>query len=349
MKRVLTTISFLAVCVISFIVISILFRPVTNSRMNICGYYAEEKNTLDMIYVGGSAAYVYWAPLDAFHEYGFTSYNFASDSMTPQVIKYCMIEALKTQKPEVFVVDLRPFQYGDAVNEEAGALDMDNEVALRNTIDQFRYSLNRYHMIEAAVRNPKDRIFYHFDISKYHSRIYSFFDAQSWQYLDNKEKHPYKGFAFIEKKEPIDYVDRSQITEELPLSEDMDVIFRDLLEFCREEELQVLFVVHSYMIQEDHQKKYNYMKRTIEEYGLDYLNVNDFSEEIGYDYSNDFFNMNHVNIFGAQKYTRFLGEYLQDKYALPDRRNEQEYQEWKELYETWEKQKEVTKEAINQL
>jgi len=349
MKRVLKAVCFVAACTISFIMISILFRPVTNSRMNICGYYAEEENSLDMVYVGGSAAYVYWAPLEAFREYGFTSFNFASDSMTPQVIKYCMIEALKTQKPEVFLVDLRPFQYGDATNSEAGALDMDDEVALRNTIDQFRYSKNRYDMIEASVRNRDERIFYHFDICKYHSRIYSFFDMQSWKYLDNKEKHPFKGFSFVAKTEPIDYVDRTYATEELPLSEEMDTIFIDLLEFCKEEDLQVLFVVHSYMIQEDHQQKYNYMERVIKEYGFDYLNVNDFSDEIGYDYNKDFFNMNHVNIFGAEKYTSFLGNYLQEKYSLPDKRNEQKYQEWNDLYDEWSKEKQNTKEVINEL
>jgi len=59
--------------------------------------------------------------------------------------------------------------------------------------------------------------------------------------------------------------------------------------------------------------------------------------------------MNHVNIFGAEKYTSFLGNYLQEKYSLPDKRNEQKYQEWNDLYDEWSKEKQNTKEVINEL
>lgn len=347
--RITGIIIFIMVTLASFFGISVLFRPVTNSRMNICGYYAEEKNTIDMVYIGGSAAYVYYEPLEAFQEFGFTSYNFASDSMTPQVIKYCIIEARKTQTPEVFVVDLRPFQYGDHISEETGVMDMDDEVALRNTIDQFAYSKNRFDMVEASVRNKQDRIYYHLDISKYHSRIYSLLDKKAWKFLDNKEEHPYKGFAFIEKKEPINFVDQSAVETVTPLTEDLDGVFRDLLQYCKDENLNVLFVVHPYMILTDHQEKYNYMEQVIAEYGLAYLNANDYDKEIGLDYANDFFNLNHVNVYGADKYTHFLGQYLMDHYDLRDKREEAQYQSWKDLIPDFEKEKEKTKEVINQL
>ena len=79
--------------------LSYLYRPVTTSRMNVCGFYAEPENSLDVVYVGGSACYRYWEPLKAWKDYGFTSYNFATDAIQPQVIKYILEEIQKTQKP----------------------------------------------------------------------------------------------------------------------------------------------------------------------------------------------------------------------------------------------------------
>ena len=72
------------------IILSYVMRPVTNSRKNLCGFYAEKSNSLDMVYVGGSACYAYWEPLAAWNEYGFTSFNFATESIQPQCIKYAM-------------------------------------------------------------------------------------------------------------------------------------------------------------------------------------------------------------------------------------------------------------------
>ena len=42
-------------------------------------------------------------------------------------------------------------------------------------------------------------------------------------------------------------------------------------------------------------------------------------------FDTDFYNENHVNIFGADKYTDFLIAYLKEHYNLPDRRKDKEW------------------------
>ena len=53
------------------------------------------------------------------------------------------------------------------------------------------------------------------------------------------------------------------------------------------------------------------------------------------DTETDFYNGSHTNIFGAKRYTKWLGQYLKDNYNLPDRRSDNKYADWNAAYELW--------------
>lgn len=91
-----------------FFGVTYLFRNTDYSRRHIAGLKQEK---VDMVYVGGSAAFVYWQPLKAWNECGYTSYNCATDSIPAESIKAYIEEARKLQNPELFVVGIRAFQY----------------------------------------------------------------------------------------------------------------------------------------------------------------------------------------------------------------------------------------------
>ena len=345
-KTITGLILFGAVLVAVVVFLSYLYRPVTNSRENICGFYAETKDSLDMVYIGGSACYVYWEPLAAWKDYGFTSYNFATDAIPPQVIPYIMEEIRKTQSPEVFLVDLRPYQYGELVDSESGLLNYQREAPLRNVIDNMKYSGNRAAMIQACVPENQDRMAYHFDLAKYHSLLISLLEPENWKYSTNEYSMPDKGFHPCEEKEALPIVDVSGIREKAALEPHMDELLTELLEYCRKEELQVLFLVHTYEISEEDQKLYNTMEEKILSYGFDYLNTNDVYAEIGLDAEQDFYNRNHVNLLGADKYTSFLADYLKEHYELPDKRQDPAYQKWTEAYQDWQKRMEPIRSRL---
>lgn len=316
---------------ISFTPMSYMVRPVEVERRNVSGLYAEEQNTLDMIYVGGSAAFVYWQPLRAYNDYGYTSYNFGVNTMTPQSIKYFIKEAQKTQSPKLWVIDARPFQYGEDV--------LHSEIPIRNTVDSLNYSENRNDLIKDSVINPLDRWLYYKDFFKYKNRIVNVAaevlmgDRTALNFMDNVHGNDLKGFYFVPKTAALQFVDYSAITEEVKIDEEVNDIYIDLLEYCKEQNLRVLFVVHSYIQQESHKKEYNYMRRVANEYGFDFLNTNDYYNEINLDYSYELYNNDHVNCFGAEKYTDFLAKYINDKVVkLPDHRGDEKYAAWDNLY-----------------
>ena len=101
-----------------------------------------------------------------------------------------------------------------------------------------------------------------------------------------------------------------------------------LLTYCQDEQLKVLFVVCPYYVTREDQAKYNTIGDIVESYGFDYLNANEHYADMGIDFGSDFYNRNHVNLFGAAKYTAFLENYLVQHYKLPDHREDVAYASW---------------------
>jgi len=70
MRRFLRVVFFIFIVGLLIIWISFLFRPTEVDRENVIGYYAEKNNSLDVVCIGGSATFVFWEPLQAWHDYG---------------------------------------------------------------------------------------------------------------------------------------------------------------------------------------------------------------------------------------------------------------------------------------
>ncbi len=345
--KYISSIGLLAVFfMISFVLLTYLLRPVTNSRKNLCGFYAEADQSLDMVYIGGSACYAFWEPLSAWEEYGFTSYDFAVDALQPQSVKYMLKEIRKTQAPQLYVIDVRPFQYGNELNEEENVINMKRVAPFRNLSDNMKLSANRVELIRQWAPEQEEEWTYQFDIAKYHSNLQALISLENWNFIFNQKYLYTKGFDYYTQMNPVSFEDMRGVTAELPLEEAVDTLFVDLLEYCKEEGLQVLFIVHAYCNTDTDQQKYNYMEKKIGEYGFGFLNVNDYFYEIGLDTETDFQDVNHVNLLGADKYTDFLADYIDKNYDLPDKRKDSGYVRWNRDYIRWQEETEIVRKQM---
>lgn len=332
---IVNTILFLIVFSIIFVRVSYVFRPLSENRENIVGYYAEDKDTLDVIFIGGSSTFVFWAPYEAWNDYGMVSYDLAANSMSPALLKGFVEEALKTQTPELLVIDLRALDVRD-VHE-----GFYTESYIRNLTDALKYSSTRSSAIRYALEYEQPEytrdIAEYFDLCMYHSNWQSL-DEDNFRYAGNNVKHDFRGFGIVDVgyHKYFDRNDYSYVTEELPLSEDTEQILRELLDYCRDKELNVLFTLNPfYQDSEETKARYNYVERIVEEYGYDFIDANDYYDEMEIDFSHDFYNRDHVNIYGALKFTKFLGSYIVGHYEIPDRRGDYRYDAWNNGYEYW--------------
>lgn len=341
-KRLISFCLFMALLFILYSRITYLFRNTNYDRLHMIGL--QNESDLDMIYVGGSSVFTYWEPLKAWNDCGFTSYVYATNSLQSDGTEFYIKEALKTQNPKLFVVELRAFT------------DFDPEIyepALRNGSDSMDWdSINRWKYISSYLtHHPADEntdvLSFYFDIAKYHTNYSRLSYSLSWEYRDNKAVCDNKGFEWIDAydslDEPVDYMTEERV--EIP-SENIELLNR-LLDYCDKQNLQVLFVVAPKSVSAEEMGEYNTMKDIIEERGYRFFNVNEHYDEMSIDFSTDFYNGHHVNCYGAEKYTRFLEEYIIDNYDMPDSRGNAAYASWDEDFVRFSEEEVYYKYRIN--
>ena len=97
--------------------------------------------------------------------------------------------------------------------------------------------------------------------------------------------------------------------KEIPAEQ--EAYLRDLLDFLKEGQRDALFIVSPYGESLKEQQMFNYMEEITASYGYPFLNMNDYYEEIGIIFEEDFADYgSHTNAVGAEKCTDFLKEYL---------------------------------------
>lgn len=324
-----------------FVKVSYLFRPIDGETMGLSGFYEEKENTMDVMYVGGSICITAWLPYNAWESNGITSCAFGKSSMLANSVEYVIKEAEKTQNPELYIIDLRPFQY------TLESYEGKHIRALSNTIP---YSKNRTDLINASIDyvwdmgNQIDKMSYYVDFLLYHGEIESFKKNTSVKHQKNSNFSS-KGFFVVIKHNEIKEVDNSKVYDSVPVSKNAENSIKELMTYLNENNKKALFVVTPYEELEEHRAQYNYLKEIIIENGFDYFNANEHITEIGIDVKRDFYDPAHMNIFGAEKYTKYLSEYISKKYDLEDRRNNPKYsywnddlKEWKKIQSTYEKE-----------
>ena len=79
--------------------------------------------------------------------------------------------------------------------------------------------------------------------------------------------------------------------------------------------------------------KHHTIQKIADQYQLQLLDFNMLLDDIDFDWTHDTRDGgNHLNDFGAQKVTHYLGNYLKAQYHFQDYRTHQDYQNWNQDY-----------------
>ena len=185
---------FLCLFVRTFIFLTYLFRDTDTDRLRILGL--EQEKDLDMIYVGSSSSICYWQPLRAWKEYGFTSYTYATNSLQADSSEYYIREALRSQEPGLFVVELRSFV---AWSDEVYDLGLRNGSDSMSLFSPVRWKYIHDYMQKRTNTEEVDVGSFYFDIAKYHTNTERLGDEKQWKYSKNKAIFPNKGWEWFEQ------------------------------------------------------------------------------------------------------------------------------------------------------
>src|SRR5574344_2663447 len=312
---------------IILIILSSVFRPVWNTDDIILGYTKENRNTLDVLFVGDSDIYNGISPMEIYEKYGITSYDYASSAASNLLMYYMMLEALKTQTPKVVVMDETSiFGYKEGETNTHRAMDLmplDNvKLSLINDPD--------YHF------NIGDKLTILFPVFRYHDR----WNKINLTDLNKKmeEINYYKGYTFsktVKAAENSDsYMDGLNETVDFTTSYLPEAVLKSK-ELCDSLGIKFLLISMPDTSAWSH-AKYVKMSAWTKENNIDYLDFNMMLDEVGINFKTDTPDGGmHLNISGAIKLSNYLGKYLSENYELKDHRYDKNYANWNESLEKY--------------
>lgn len=321
LKRALRVVSLVLAVILTVVFLQEYFlRRYDSNKVRVDGFYMEDKNSLDVVFIGASEIYAGFSSAYAYEQFGYTSYPFATSSMSSKVYKTAIKEVLRTQKPKLIVVEINAFVY-DKYNSES------EEINTRKFIDNVPLNSNKIEFIKENY-DFSDRFEYYFPFLKYHSTWNEY--PYCFRNVANNFKLQSRGYSVLKgmkTKSQIHKVKKNRMLNDrltndntcLPLVPELEASLRDLLQFCKDEELNVVFMRMPHIV---YRKMYDRFARTntagkiIEEYGFEFLNFERFSDEIGLDFEKDFYQSDHMNIYGCEKMTDYLSEMFFNNFGI---------------------------------
>lgn len=334
--------AFLIIFLLLTVAVSYMVRTNGDVKDRFSGFYAEKNDTLDIVMIGSSPVFPYYIAPKLWGETGIAMYPLSSNVQRPVAMKYLVKEAEKSQSPELYIFEMRMFTMEDEGLRE-------NMAYTRGVTDNMRYSCLRYKTIQAMV--PEDdeegRISYYLDIMKYHTNWKMLVLPSEWANMAYHKANPLKGYVFKDEvgPQPMPECGGAEGVTEMPAEQ--EAYLKDLLDYLQGEGKDALFIVSPYGESLEEQQMYNYMEGVVSSYGYPFLNMNNYYEEIGIIFEEDFADYgSHTNAIGAEKCTDFLREYLQAHYDFADKRGVAAYASWDESYLLWQRQIEPEREKI---
>ena len=286
------------------------------------GFYDEKDNSLDVLFMGNSDMYRSVLPIELWDEYGIASYAYTSPGQRTWTGYYVLLDARRSQHPKVIVYNI------DAVNSD----NHSTESCYRKAFDTMEWSpvkIKAIYFDNGFNFNLMKRVAFTFPILRFHDR-YSELSSDDFKYAYGSEHFSYKGYDLIVKTDGYEggssYMEDKGETFEL--ADNVKKYLDMFVDKCKEEGITLILTevpsADSWSL-----AKHNTMSEYAKEKEIEFLDFNMLLDEMDFDWTKNTPDKgDHLNVYGAEIVTKYMGKYLHDNYELPDRRSDEDYKIW---------------------
>ena len=304
-------------------------------------YYASVAETNhDVIFIGDCEIFESFVPAILWEEYGISSFLRGGAQQLVWHSYYMLEDALRYETPKAVVFNVYALKYGEPQKEAYN----------RMALDGMEWSSVKAEAIRASMTDEEDFLTYVFPFFRFHSR-WSELTAEDFTYAGGgKPLVSDSGYLMQTGVKPADtevFIPEVLVDYTLPATA-MEYLDR-MRTLCAERGIELILIKaptnfwRYYWYDEWDAQICDYAA----EHGLSYYNLIPRSEEIGLDMSTDTYDAGaHLNVYGAEKLTRYFGAILRDTHAIPDRRaDEAASAVWQSRVETYYARKAHMQEA----
>ena len=284
------------------------------------GFYAMEKNSLDVVFIGSSNIHCNINPNVIWNEYGIASYDFSSDMQDLGTSYYYLKQMFKRQSPAVVVIDVW----------EDGNVEEIDSLAAHFAFDHMKLDKVK---IEAVYNRAKENwLEMLFPLITYHER---------WKELKQTDFSYKKRDYNILKGSVIYMVTNEKPKPKLPehiesskLPERTMFWLDSIIKLCNDNNCECIFIKTPYSYCDEIVFSYlEGMQNYCNERKIPFLYMNKLVDQIGIDFTNDYVDEVHLNWNGQVKLSNYSGEYISSNYHIKNKCKDKEFQKWNDDYE----------------
>ncbi len=244
----------------------------------------QPEKTIDILIAGDSLSYTSVSPGGLWKNYGFTSYDVGQPGATLTDALDVLLTSFETQKPQIVLLETNSLFHHQSLHDQ----------------QQSRISLLLYRAMP---------------LLRYHNGWKAFFQR--------KKKRTYKGFPLNTKRAAYRGGNYMKRTEDKAWIDEANLnSLREIKELCEKQGAALILysapspLCYTYA-------KHNALSEVGIKEGIPYIDLNLQAEEIGLDWTKDTRDRgDHLNYYGAEKVSAYLGGYLKEGYSLTDHRGD---------------------------
>lgn len=308
-KRLLSSLLFIALLIVLLIVSSLIFQPKNNYRKRASkdpmasGIYSEPADTIDAVFLGDSEAYCSFVPLKIWHDYGIATYVCGTTAQKLCYSVEILQNSFKNQNPEIVFLEtnaiFRKFGRAEEMFQQA-----------EKVMPILRYH-DRWKVLSTADFSTKIE----------------------YTCIDRDKGYVYN--ASTQAADDKDYGIKSDEKAEI-LQKNINYV-KEIKDFCDKNNARLV------LVSTPSTKNWNYTKHNsivdlADDLDVEYIDMNIPSSGVKIDWSKDSRDMgDHLNLRGALKATNCLGEYLHEQNMFEDKRQDPEYSQWNKSVDEFNK------------
>lgn len=292
----------------------------------IAEYYQEEKDH-DVVFIGDCEVYENFSPQVLWDDFGINSYIRGSAEQLIWQSYYILEDTLRYETPKVVVFNVQSMHV-DRPQREAYN---------RMTLDGMKWSWTKVKAIRASMTDSEHFLDYLFPVLRYHSR-WDELSQDDIRYMFQTPKVSHNGYHMHVDVRPAEDIPDAKPMGDYTFGENAYQYLDRIVRLCQENDIQLVLVKAPSL----YPAWYDEWERQIVGYAREndllYINFLGLTEEIGLDHSMDTYDGGlHLNLSGAEKLTRYLGDILVKETDVSDRRDEpglaERWEEKRRLYD----------------
>lgn len=319
---------FCVIAILFFGAINYIVNPIWlewNNYSTTRGFYKEEKNTIETIFVGASIIVNGITPMELYENYGICSYNLGTEQQ-PMLASYYWVEEAYRLHPETLKT---------VVLDVSMLRRTPDDAFYRKALEAMQFSEVKYHAIKEYTTNFTELVSYLVPVLSYHDRWKVLTDLD-FNDMEKEVLQFTRGYNFVTTK-LIDLVNSfTEISVPCYILDEnagestfnLESLFylKRMIAFCSEHNVK-LVLIKTPVIGSWSSSDHNAVQNIVDVYGLDFLDFNfsPYLDDLGYNHAIDSWDGGHMNYNGARKLSRWIGDYLVNECDNTDVRGYNKY------------------------